>query len=126
MVLICKSAQASFASPRVDLAWPLRKLRLIDFRPSWNIYFEFVSLPDSFLQAGRLHWFLYLMLSYFYDPSLFVFRWSSNFVEKVVLEREHGGQDGISCLLPRVLYCMESEIEPIITNIRLSIKDNYN
>ena len=126
MVLICKSAQASFASLRVDLVWPLRKLRLIVFRPSWNIYFEFVSLPDSFLQPGRLHWFLYLMLSYFYDPSLFVFRWSSNFVEKVVLEREHGGQDGISCLLPCLLYCMESKIEQIITNIRLSIKDNYN
>ena len=43
------------------------------------------------------------MLSYFYDPSMFLYRWSSNFVEKVVLESEHGGQDGISCLLPCVL-----------------------
>ena len=33
-----------------------------------------------------------------YDPSMFVFR--SNFVEKIVLDREYGGQDGISCLLP--------------------------
>ena len=24
-------------------------------------------------------------LSYFYDPGMFIFRWSSNFVEKVVL-----------------------------------------
>ena len=33
------------------------------------------------------------MLSYFYDPSIFIFRWSSNFMEQVVLEREHGGED---------------------------------
>ena len=88
MVLICKNAQASFAWPLVDLARPLR---LIDVRHSWIISFELVSLLDSFLQPGRLHWFLYLLLSYFYDPSMFIFRWSSNFVEKVVLEREHGG-----------------------------------
>ena len=43
------------------------------------------------------------MLSYFYDPRVFISRLSSNFVEKVVLERDHGGQDGISCLLPCVL-----------------------
>ena len=42
------------------------------------------SLLDSFLYLGKLHWFLYLMLSYFYDPRMFVYRWSSNFVEKVV------------------------------------------
>ena len=43
------------------------------------------SLWDSFLYLGKLHWFLYLLLSYFYDPVMFVFRWSSNFVEKVAL-----------------------------------------
>ena len=42
------------------------------------------SLWDSFLSLGKLHWFLYLLLSYFYDPGMFIFRWSSNFVEKVV------------------------------------------
>ena len=42
-------------------------------------------------------------LSYFYDSSMFIFRRSLNFMEKVVLEREHGGEDGISCLLPCVL-----------------------
>ena len=41
------------------------------------------SLWDSFLYLGKLHWFLYLLLSYFYDPGMFIFRWS--FVEKVVL-----------------------------------------
>ena len=41
------------------------------------------SLWDSSL--GKLHWFLYLLLSYFYDPGMFIFRWSSNLVEKVVL-----------------------------------------
>ena len=43
------------------------------------------SLRDSFFYLGKLHWFLYLLLSYFYDPGMFIFRWSSNFVEKVVL-----------------------------------------
>ena len=38
------------------------------------------SLWDSFLYLGKLHWFLYLLLSYFYDPGMFIFRWSSNFV----------------------------------------------
>ena len=43
------------------------------------------SLWDSFLYLGKLHWFLYLLLSYFYDPGMFTFRWSSNFAETVVL-----------------------------------------
>ena len=43
------------------------------------------SLWDSFLYLGKLHWFIYLLLSYFYCPGMFIFRWSSNFVEKVVL-----------------------------------------
>ena len=43
------------------------------------------SLWDSFLYLQKLHWFLYLLLSYFYDSGMFIFRWSSNFVEKVVL-----------------------------------------
>ena len=34
---------------------------------------------------GQLHWFLHLLLSYFYHPVMFIFRWSSHFVEKVVL-----------------------------------------
>ena len=42
------------------------------------------SLWDSFLYLGKLHWFLYLLLSYFYDPGMFIFCWSSNFVENVV------------------------------------------
>ena len=33
---------------------------------------------------GLICWFLYLMLSYFYDPRMFVYRWSSNFGEKFV------------------------------------------
>ena len=43
------------------------------------------SLWDSFLYLRKLHWFLYLPLSYFYDAGMFIFRWSSNFVEKNVL-----------------------------------------
>ena len=43
------------------------------------------SLRDSFFCLGKLHWFLYLLLSYYYDPGMFIFCWSSNFVKKVVL-----------------------------------------
>ena len=43
------------------------------------------SLPDSFFYLGKLHWFLYLLLTYYHDPGMFIFCWSSNFEEKVVL-----------------------------------------
>ena len=43
-----------------------------------------------------------------------------------MLKREHGGEDAMSCLLLRVLYCMEDEFEHIITKIRLSFRDNNN
>ena len=76
------SAQASFSWPSVDLA---RLLRQAYSRFVWIISFEFVKVWDSFLYLGKLHWFLYLQLSYFYNPGMFIFHWSSNFVEKVVL-----------------------------------------
>ena len=47
-------------------------------------------------------------------------------MENVGLERDHGGRDAISCLLPCVLYCMKGEFEKIITKIRLSVKENNN
>ena len=48
-------------------------------------------------------------------------------MEKVLLEREQGGQDGISCLyLVYDYYCIEGEFEQIITKLRQSIKDNNN
>ena len=55
------------------------------------------SLWDSFLYVGKLHWFLYLLLSYFYDPGMFISRWSSN------VEWENVGENGISCFLPCIL-----------------------
>ena len=57
------------------------------------------SLWDSFLYLGKFHWFLYLLLSYFYDPSMFIFRWSSNFFEKVVLNESISAK-----MAPRVSY----------------------
>ena len=42
----------------------------------------FVSL------AWKLHLFQYLGHSYFYEPSVLIYRGSSSFVENVVLERE--------------------------------------
>ena len=63
----------------------------------------FVSL------AGEALSFLYLMLPYFYDRSMFIYRFVRFSWKKGVLEREHGGRDVISCLLPCVLYCMEGD-----------------
>ena len=40
-----------------------------------------------------------LLLSYFYDPGMFIFRWSSNFVEKVVLNESMSAK-----MAPRVSY----------------------
>ena len=59
------------------------------------------------------------MLSYFYDSSMFIYRCNSNFVEKVVLEREHGGRDA-----QMRYHLVEAEFEQIVTKIRLSIRDN--
>ena len=75
------SAQASFSWPCVDLA---RSASI------FSVCLDYIlrvcqSLWDSFLYLGKLNWFLYLLLSYFYYPGMFIFRWSSNFVEKVVL-----------------------------------------
>ena len=52
--------------------------------------------------------------------SMFIYRWSSNFVETLSWKESNGGRDAISCLLPCVLYCMEGEFEQIISKIRLS------
>ena len=77
----------------------------------------FVSLAEEALT------FLYLMLPYFYDPRMFIYRFIRISWKKVRWKGSmHGGRDVISCLLPCVLYCMEGRS----TKIRLSIKDNNN
>ena len=80
------SAQALFSRPRVDLARLLRRA----YSRAVTVCLDHIlrvcqSLWDSFLYLGKLHWFLYLLLSYLYDAGMFIFRWSSNFVENVVL-----------------------------------------
>ena len=60
---------------------------------------DWLGRTDSFLYLGKLHWFLYLLLSYLYDPGMFIFRWSSNFVEKVVLNGSMSAK-----MAPRVSY----------------------
>ena len=73
-----------------------RLLRWAYSRPSLDYILRVCqSLRDSFFYLGKLHWFLYLLLSYYYDPGMFIFCWSSNFVEKVAVEWGHGGEDGI-------------------------------
>ena len=54
---------------------------------AWAVYKKNPSrVWDSFLYLRKLYWFLYLLVSYFYDHGMFIFLWSSNFVEKVVLK----------------------------------------
>ena len=65
----------------------------------WITSFEFAKVCGI---LGKLHWFLHLLLSYYYDSGMFIFCWSSNSVKSCV-EWEHGGEDGLSCLLPCML-----------------------
>ena len=72
--------------PRFDLAWLFRRA----YSDLFSAILDYIlrgcqSLRDSFFYLEKLHWYLYLLLSYYYDPDMFIFCWSSNFVEKVVL-----------------------------------------
>ena len=84
MDLICKVPRANLLSRL--LIWPghfgAATFGLFGLYPS---SLNCQSLLDSFLPLGELHWFLYLMLCYFYDPSMLVYLWNSNFVEKLKL-----------------------------------------
>ena len=64
------------------------------------------SLWDSFLYLGKLHWFLYLLLSYFYYPGMFIFRWSSNFVDKVVLNESMSAKMASRVFYLVYYYCI--------------------
>ena len=49
------------------------------------------SLPKSAgYILGELQWFLHLMLSYLSNPSMFIYCWSSHFVEKKCVEKGAG------------------------------------
>ena len=94
------SAQALFSWPRVDLA---RLLRRACSRSFWIISLEFVkvcgisfSIWESFI-GFYIAAILFLRSWHVYFPLEFEFRGKS------CVEREHGGEDGISCLLPCVL-----------------------
>ena len=82
--IFCTVPRPHFFWPRVDLARLLRPASI------FSVCLDYIlrvcqSLWDSFLYLEKLHWFLYLLLSYFYDPGMSIFRWTSNFVQKVVL-----------------------------------------
>ena len=81
------------------------------------------SLPKSagFI-LGKLHCFLHLMLSYLYKPSCLFIVGVWILWKKIALEREQGGWDAISCLLPS----MEGEFEEIIRKLQFSFKHNNN
>ena len=83
-------------------------------RPFWITSFGFVKVCGiCFFYLGKLHWFLCLLLSYYYDPDMFIFRWSSNFVKKVVLNESMAAK-----MASRALYIIiiKSEFEQTITN----------
>ena len=83
--------------PCVDLA---RLLRRAYSRSVWIISFEFVKVCGiRFSIWESFNCFYILLLSYFYDPGMFIFRWSSNFVEKVVLNESMSAK-----MAPRVSY----------------------
>ena len=84
------------------------------------------SLRDSFFFLGKLHWFLYLLLSYYYHPGMFTFCWSLNFVEKVVLNESMAAKMASRFSYLVYYYCILSEFEQIITKLRWNIKDNNN
>ena len=88
------------------------------------------SFLDSLLPVcllGKFHWFTHLGQSYFYGPSALMNRWISNFMKKVVLERERWQlRFHLNCHLLCPFYCMEGEFEHIITKISVIIKDNKN
>ena len=66
----------------------------------FGLYSSTLSKSVGFVSlSGKLRWFLYLLLSYFYDPGMFIFLWSSNFVEKVVLNESMSAK-----MAPRVSY----------------------
>ena len=120
-------AQASFSWPRVDLARLLRRL-------IFSVCLDYIlrvcqSLRDSFLYLGNLHWFLYLLLSYFYDPGMFIFRWSSNFMENVVLNETMSAKWHL--VFPTLYIIIVDRMNlnkllQIITKLRWSNKDNNN
>ena len=88
------------------------------------------SLRDSFFYLGKLHWFLYLLLSYYYDPGMFIFCWSSNFVEKVVLNEsitaKMASRVSPTLYIIIVFIVTLNKLLQIITKLRWNNKDNNN
>ena len=70
--------------------------------------------------SGKALFVLYLLLSYYYNPGMFIFFRSSDFVEKVA----GGMASRVSYLV--YYYCIYSEFEQIITKLRWTINDNNN
>ena len=94
------SAQASFSWPRVDLARLLRRacsrsfgLYLLSLSKSVG----FISLSGKASLVSISAAILFLRSWHVYFPLEFEFRGKS------CVERELGGEDGISCLLPCIL-----------------------
>ena len=83
--------QSSFAWPHVDLARPPRRKKFGVF----GLYLSSLSKTAGFVSlAGKPSLVVYLMLSYSYDPSMFIYCWSSNRWKKLCWK------GSMACLLP--------------------------
>ena len=59
---------------------------------------------------------IYLLLSYFYDPGMFIFRWSSNFVENVVLNENMSAKMASRVSYLVYYYCIQSPFKQFTAN----------
>ena len=126
------SAQASFSWPRVDLA---RLLRRACSRSFWIIPFEFVKVCGVrfFIWESFISFYIYcypistILSWHVYFPLEFEFRGKS------CVEREHGSENGISCLLLCILLLYiewigtnyHETLRTATTNRRISFIDFY-
>ena len=117
MDLICTAAHAS--SP-----WP-GHLGATTFS-LFSLYPSSLSKSAGFISlAGEALSFLYLMLPYFYDPSMFIYRFIRISWKKVCWKGSMAAEMS-SRAFYLVYYIVWRVIKQIITTIRLSIKDTNN
>ena len=83
----------------------------------FGLYPSSLSKSVGFISlSGKASLVSHLLLSYFYDPDMFIFCWSSNFVEKVVLNESMSAKMASRVSYLVYYYCRYSEFEQITAN----------
>ena len=96
---------------------PNKYYRELRFQPWLNPYITVIAPAGiSPRRPEVLNWFLYLLLSYYYDPGMYIFCWSSNFVKKVELNESIATKMASRVSYPVYYYCIQSEFEQITAN----------